>query len=209
MRIKVVLVDDHLMFRQTLVNFLEGITDFIIVAQAGTGRDALRIVSQYCPDVLVLDIKLPDMSGADVARELSKKCPETRVLVLTGYADKVFVHEMFKAGVAGYVVKSAGGDELVAAIRAVATGRHFLGSDISSVFIRTDNVGALATTLTPRERQVLKLLAAGQSSAEIGGVLGIKESTVEVHRRNLKAKLNLRNTADLTRYAVREGFLAA
>lgn len=209
-RIKVALVDDHLMLREALVKVLEATSDLIVVAQAGSGREAFQVALENAPDVLVLDIKLPDMSGVEVARELRKRHPRLRVLVLTGYSDRVFVEETFKAGVAGYVVKSSGGDELIAAIRAVAAGRQFLGANVSILPGPSDEAscGPRTAVLTRREREVLQLLAMGHSSADMAAALGIKESTVEVHRRNLKAKLKLRNTAELTRYAVREGLLA-
>ncbi|MGE5471570.1 MAG: response regulator [Bacteroidota bacterium] len=207
------LADDHRMFREALLGPLGNEPDICVVAEAGTGGEALAAVLGACPDVLVLDINLPDMSGIEVARQVRQQQPATHVVILSGYAERVFVEESFKAGAQAYVVKSAGADELVMAIRAAAQGSTFLSGEISSMLLR--NLGAdqksppPISALTQREMEILTLIAAGMRAAGIGVRLGIAASTVEAHRRNLKQKLSLRTAADLTRYAIRAGLLPA
>lgn len=208
------LVDDHLMLREALRGALNAEPDLHVVSEAGSGREALKKLAQECPDVLLLDIALPDMTGIDVAIQALARHPGLQIVALSGYTDKVFVDEMLKAGGRAYVVKSAGTRELISAIRAVIAGHLFLSPEITGSMLgqRTDD----ATHATPplsvlgrRERDVLKLLAKGMRSVAIGAELGIQPATVDVHRSNIKNKLGLRSIAELTRYAIREGLLSS
>ncbi|BAE52468.1 response regulator [Paramagnetospirillum magneticum] len=212
MTIRVMLVDDHRMFREALRAPLEAESDMEIVAEANSGADTLASLDLACPDVLVLDIGLPDLNGIEVARTAIRRHPDLRIVALSGFADRIYIEEMLKAGAHGYVVKSSGADELVSAIRAVAGGSSFLSPEATQVMLRhiqsdADTVAPPPSVLGKREREVLVLLAGGLRSAEIAASLGIAVGTVEVHRRNIKQKLGMNRTADLIRYAVHEGLI--
>jgi two-component system NarL family response regulator len=207
------MVDDHRMFREALRGPMSLAPDIEWVAEASTGAEALEVLRQFHPDILVLDIGLPDMNGIEVAQRARADHPRTAIVVLSGYADRMFVEEVLKAGACAYVLKSAGAEELLRAIRAAASGQSFLCPESTAVMVKGLKVsppaeGPLAI-LTRREQQILKLLAEGGRAAGIALVLGISVATVEVHRRNIKSKLGLHTTAELTRYAIREGLVAA
>ncbi len=208
MSVRLVLADDHRMLREALAELLAREPDLVVVGQAASAREALEQVERARPDVLVLDVGLPDMSGIEVARRLRRS--RTRVLVLSAHADKRFVQEALKAGAAGYVSKGAARTELASALRAVAAGHDYLSPEVAAPLaraLRGPERGAPppATVLAPREREVLALIADGQRSAQIAARLGIKVGTVEAHRRNIARKLGLHTVADLTKYALREG----
>lgn len=210
-QITIVLADDHKMFREALRLSLNGVSDILLVGEAGSGAETLAVVTATSPDVLVLDIALPDINGIEVAKELKRTSPGLGIVVLSGYAERMFVEEMLKAGATAYVVKSAGADELVAAIRSVAAGQRYMSSDalnsLTQGLVGTDTPPR--SVLSPREQQVLRLLAKGMRSVKIAQELGIAATTVEVHRRNIKEKLGLRSAVELTRYAIREGLAVA
>lgn len=208
------LVDDHLMLREALRGALNAEPDLVVVAEAGSGREALEKLALECPDVLLLDIALPDMTGIDVATRALARHPKLLVVALSGYTDKIFVDEMLRAGGRAYVVKSAGTRELISAIRAVLAGHLFLSPEITGSMLGQCADDAAQSTpplsiLGRRERDVLKLLATGMRSVAIGAELGIQPATVDVHRSNIKNKLGLRSIAELTRYAIREGLLSS
>ena len=210
MSIRVLLADDHHMFRELLQGPLAAEPDIDVVAGTSSGVETLVTVGRVLPDVLVLDIAFPDMNGIEVARQVAQRYPSVRVVALTGYADKVFVEQMLKAGALGYVVKSSGVAGLVSAIRAAATGHSFLSKEVASALLcrsdqGTEPIAPPVTILGRREQEVLRLLADGRRSSEIAAELLITTATVDVHRRNIKRKLGLNSTAELTRYASREG----
>lgn len=213
MKTRLMLVDDHRMFREALRVPLAAEADMEIVAEAGSGAEALAIAAACRPDVVVLDVALPDMSGIEVAGRLLAADPRLRLVALSGYADRLFVAEMLKAGVRAYVVKSAGADELVRAIRAAVGGHVFLSPEVTGLALGHGNRGSEdvappMSVLGPREREVLRLLAGGMRSVAIADALGISPATVDVHRRNIKRKLGLDTVAALTRYAIREGLVS-
>ena len=209
--ITIVLADDHKMFREALKLSLSSVADILLVGEAGSGAETLAAVTATRPDVLILDIALPDMNGIEVAKELKRSFPALGIVALSGYADRMFVEEMLKAGAAAYVVKSAGADELVAAIRAVALGERYMSSDAQNSVMQglVQKDTPPRRVLSPREQQVLRLLARGIRSMQIAQELGIAATTVEVHRRNIKEKLGLHSVVELTRYAIREGLAVA
>lgn len=209
--ITIVLADDHKMFREALKLSLSSVADILLVGEAGSGAETLAAVTATRPDVLILDIALPDMNGIEVAKELKRSFPALGIVALSGYADRMFVEEMLKAGAAAYVVKSAGADELVAAIRAVALGERYMSSDAQNSVMQglVQKDTPPRSVLSPREQQVLRLLARGMRSMQIAQELGIAATTVEVHRRNIKEKLGLHSVVELTRYAIREGLAVA
>jgi two-component system NarL family response regulator len=213
MTIRLMLADDHRMFREALCIPLVAEADMAVVAEASTGEETLAGVAEHLPDVLLLDIALPDIKGIEVARRVAKRFPAVRIVALSGYSDRLFVEEMLKAGALAYVLKSAGADELIMAIRAVMDGHSFLSPELTMARAGDVHLGEAVSpplsVLGRREREVLLLLADGRRSSGIAAELGISTATVDVHRRNIKRKLKMRTTAELTRYAVREGLCAA
>lgn len=214
MTIRVLLADDHRMFRETLGLLLGMEADIEITGEAGTGTEFLELLRAAPPDVVVLDINLPDMSGIELAQYVGSHHPGVGIVALSGYSDRMFVEEMLKAGARAYVLKSAGGNDLVRAIRAVRQGQAFLSPEIAGALLPRSPAAQAEgppplSVLSKREQEVLALVAAGHSSEEIAQSLGIAATTANVHRRNIKAKLGLRSVAELTRYAVREGLAPA
>ncbi|MDO9597612.1 MAG: response regulator transcription factor [Azoarcus sp.] len=210
MAIRILLVDDHKILREALKTVLEREHDIALVGEACDGLKGLELARELKPDIVLMDVGMPVMGGIEAARTLLAEQPQTRVIALSTYSDRRIVLQMLDAGALGYVVKSAGRDELLRAIRAVANGRTYLCPDASAVLVdsvRRKNDGKLpsADRLGRREREVLQLLAEGHTSPEIGDRLNIATSTVEVHRRNIMRKLELHSIAELTKYAIRNG----
>lgn len=212
MSIRVMLADDHRMFREALQESLFGVADIEVVAGAGSGAETLEVAARTRPDVLVLDIAFPDMNGIEVARRLAESHSGIRIVVLSGFVDKAFVEGALKAGVRGYVAKSSGAGELLCAIRAAMAGQCFLSPEVTGILTRQfdhPRPGApqdsRSGVLSPREREVLRLLCEGRRTRAIAAELHISAATVEVHRRNIKRKLGLKTMAELIRYALQEG----
>lgn len=210
MTIRVLLAEDHRLVREALRDMLAKEADIAIVGEAGDGRGALALAAQANPDVVVLDIGLPDLNGIEVAARLTEARPATRIVALSAYVDKRFVTEMLRAGASAYVTKSAAGTELVRAVRAVADGQSYLCPEVAGALVsEVRRNGAIERApLGRREREVVRLIAEGRRSAEIADELHISVATVEVHRRNILRKLGLHTVADLTRYAIREGLVS-
>ncbi len=210
MSIRIVLADDHRMLRDALVGLLAAEADMEVVAVAADGPSTVDLVRQHAPDVLIVDVGMPEMNGVEVAQRVHTHFPEIRILALSGYTDKRFVQEMFKAGAAGYVTKSAAASDLARAVREVARGNLYLcpgvtGSLVADLVPGPSGGAPPVSILTTREREVLKRLADGERSASIAEQMAISLATVEVHRRNLMRKLDLHTIAELTKYAIREG----
>jgi DNA-binding NarL/FixJ family response regulator len=184
-----------------------------LIGEAADGTECLARIDELHPDILILDIAMPEMNGEQVARELRRHHPELKIIALSGYTDRQFVRAMTKAGAKGYVVKSASGRELIHALRAVASGKNYLSPEVTSAVMTLWEEAASSAglsqpaTLGKREKEVLKLIAEGQRSATIAAQMGIAVATVEAHRRNILRKLQLHNVADLTRYALRHGII--
>ena len=210
--IRVMLVDDHKIVREALSSVLEKEADIEVVGQAGDGESALGLVGRLRPQVIVMDIALPDISGIEVTRRVLAVQPEIRVLALSTYFDRRIVTQTLEAGATGYVNKAAGRDELLQGIRALAAGKPYLCQEIAAMLVKSpsgnDEFGGEAK-LGRRELEVLQLLVDGHTSAKIAERLHIATSTVEVHRRNIMRKLNLHSVAELTKYAIREGLISA
>lgn len=209
MSIKIMLVDDHKMLREALRGILEKSGDIAVVAEANDGAEALERARALAPDVVVMDIGLAGMSGIEATRRLLAENPAVKVLGLSTFADRRMVLQMLEAGARGYVVKSAGSEELLRAIRAVAQGETYLYAEAAAAIVdslrKQSLQGTRSETLGRREREVLQLLASGKTSIQIAEALHIATGTVEVHRRNIMRKLDLHNVAELTKYAIREG----
>lgn len=207
--ITVVLVDDHRLVREALRDALARESGVRVVAEVGEGEAAIACVRELRPDVVVLDIGLPDLNGIDVAARIRKLRTSTRIVALSAYSDKRFVTEMLRAGASAFVSKAAAGTELVIAVRAVAAGDGYLSPDVTGAVVSEVLGGdeGESTRLGRREREVLRMIAQGARSQTIAESLHISLATVEVHRRNIMRKLDLHSVAELTRYAVREGIV--
>ncbi len=211
MKTKVILADDHNIMRQGLRSLLENQSDMEVVGEAGDGRTTIRLVEELSPDVVIMDIAMPDLNGIEATYEIARKQPRIKVIALSIYLDRRFVTEMLNAGASGYLLKSCVFDELVEAIRAVVTNRIYLSPKVTEIVVqdyiqysKITNPSAFSA-LTTREREVLQLLAGGKSTQEIARQLYVSVKTVETHRRQIMRKLNIYTLAELTKYAIREG----
>lgn len=209
--IRIELAEDQRLIRELLAGVLAREADFQIVAEAGTGREAIALAQSTRPDIVVLDISLPDLDGMEVARILRRAQPKLVILALSIHEEPYFVQEMLRAGADGYVVKSAAVRELVQAIRTVSQGSMYLSPAITRQAVGRGPafLSGAAARLSAREREVLILIANGKTSAEIAARLSISAGTVEAHRRNIMTKLGLHTIAELTKYAVREGLTSS
>ncbi len=212
MAISVLLADDHRIFREGLLSLLQGVEDIQVVGEAANGREAVRLAARLRPAVVVMDISMPELNGVEATRQILADAPRARVLVLSMHRDPRYVAGVLEAGAKGYLLKDCAAAELVSVIRTVANGESYLSPQVAEVVVR-GFVGRLsletgrppASVLSPREREVLQLLAEGCDTRTIADRLHIGVKTVENHRRNLMEKLGLTNLADLIRYALREG----
>jgi len=198
-RLRVLLVDDHTVVRQGLRRVLETNADFEVIGEVGNGSAALAEAVRLQPDVVVMDVNLPDMSGVDATRTLTAQLTGLRVLMLSMHAEQAYVAESIAAGAGGYVLKDDDDNELASAIRAVARGQRYLSSRLPN----SGNDARPSSSLSPRERDVLALIGAGLGNRQIAERLAVSVNTVETHRRHIIEKLNLHSTAELVRYALR------
>jgi len=213
---KILLVDDHPLFRAGLKSLLVDNHSFQIIGEAGDGQEAIRLTKTLKPDLVLMDISLPDKSGIEITRELKNLFPEILIMIVSMHAKIDFITEAFRAGALGYVIKESAAERLVQGLETVARGEYFLDSSLSHKVVEkilgfptreakiTDEKYA---SLTPREEQVLRLLAEGHSAREVGEKLFISPKTVENHRASIMDKLDLHSTLELIRYAVRLGLI--
>ena len=214
--IRLLLVDDHAIVRSGLRTLLEDEADIEIAGEAGTAREALELVRQARPDVVLMDIGLPDQSGIEATRAVKREWPRVAVVALTIHEDEEYFFQMLHAGASGYVPKRAAPEELITAVRTAAAGEIYLYPSLAKLLVRdylhgnreAAAPGALGE-LTEREREVLAYLAEGSSNQEIAEALFISPKTVARHRENLMRKLNLHSRADLVKYAIRKGIIQA
>jgi DNA-binding NarL/FixJ family response regulator len=211
MAIKVMIVDNHQIIREGLRKLLEMETDMELVSDASTGDEALRLVAMLNPDVIVMDINMPDMNGIEATRRILDEDPAKRVLFLSMESDRRFIVEALESGASGYVLKDSCFEELASAIRTVAEGETYLDTEITKTILKdytqriTNGKTLTFGSLTARERQTICLIADGRNTKEIAAEFGVSVQTIEVHRHNIMKKLNLYSVAELTKYAVREG----
>jgi two-component system response regulator NreC len=211
MSIRVLLADDHKIVRQGLRALLEKQQDMEVVAEAENGRAAVRLAAGMAPDVVIMDVTMPDMNGVEATRQILSKSPDIKVIALSIHADALFVTEMLKSGAAGYLLKDCAFEELTRAIRTIIDDKTYLSPSISGVVV-DDYIHRLSRTdvsdidnLSNREREVLQLIAEGNSTKQIALKLHISGKTVETHRRQIMSKLDIHTVAELTKYAVRKG----
>jgi len=209
--LRVILADDHAIVREGLRAVLDKMGDVEVVGEAVDGREAVDLVRQLEPDIAVMDLSMPSLNGTDATRQIVDMGVGTRVIMMTMHADRHMVAETLKAGAMAYVLKNSAATELADAVRAVMVGNVYLSPKVAGVvvenFVRrqpTDQ-GPKASLLTPREREVLQLLAEGRTSKEIAATLHVGVKTIETHRSQIMDKLGLRSIAELTKFAVREG----
>ncbi len=214
-RIRILLADDHNVMRRGLRLLLESQPEFEVVAEASHGAQAVEMALGTKPDVAVLDISMPHLSGTDAAQRITEALPATSIVILSMHADESYVLRALRAGAKGYLVKNSAEGDLVEAIRAVSAGKSFFSPEVSRMLVedyvremRVRGVTDSYELLTVREKEILHLLAEGRSNKDIAGLLNISLFTVETHRRNLQEKLNLHSVAELILYAVRKGVIS-
>jgi DNA-binding NarL/FixJ family response regulator len=207
--IRVLIAEDHLLVRAGIRALLEKSGDIHILGEASNGQEAIEQTREFKPDVLIMDIMMPRLNGIEAAEQIQELKLPTNILILSMYSDAGFVYKALQCGVKGYVLKSSVSDELLQAVRTVAGGDRFLSGPISeligegTVHSYASNEDDPFTTLSPREKEVMKLIAEGYTSVEIGRLLFISDKTVEKHREKLMKKLNVRNLAGLVRLAIK------
>jgi DNA-binding NarL/FixJ family response regulator len=211
MSIKCLVVDDHTLFREGIRRLLEGEPDFVVVGEAGDALEAMAKVREHRPDVVLMDIGMPGMSSFEAARLIERNHPETRLIFLTMYEDEEYLLQCLDVGASGYILKDAPAPRLIGAVRDVHQGRKYLSPQVLEKLVddfRSRSQGspglARSTTLTPREREVVKMIAEGNSVREIAGTLGLSIKTIEAHKFNLMRKLNIHNKAQLVTYAIQK-----
>ncbi len=215
MPIRILLADDHTVMRRGLRLLLESRPGMTVVAEASDGRQAVEQAEATRPDVAVLDIAMPNLNGIEAAQRISASLPRTAIVILSMHSDEGYVLRALKAGAKGYLLKDSAEGDLIGAIKAVSEGKAFFSPEISKVLvedyvreIRRRGVEDSYELLTPREREILQLLAEGKSNKDIAAALNLSPYTVETHRRNLQDKLNLHNLPELILYALRKGVIS-
>ena len=212
MSIRVLIADDHKIMLAGLRSLLEKQADFEVVGEAENGRKAVQMVQEKTPDVVVMDVSMPDLNGMEATTQIIESLPETKVIALSMHSDKRFVMGMLRAGASGYLLKDCASQELANAIFQVAGGKKYLSPEITGVIIdnvlqggSSEELTTVSSVLSAREREVLQLIAEGWSTKQIASHMYVSIKTIETHRRQIMKKLDLHNIADLTKYALREG----
>jgi DNA-binding NarL/FixJ family response regulator len=213
LKTRILLADDHTIVRQGLRFILDAEPDLEVVAEVANGNEAVARALKNDIDLAILDIAMPTMTGLQAARELAKRRPDLRMLILSMHDDEGYLYEALRAGTSGYVLKSVADRDLVAAVRAAMRGEPFLYAGAERALVRDYVQAARAgetppeDPLTPREQQIVKLIAESNTNRQIAELLTISEKTVETHRANILEKLGMRDRVELTRYAIRRGFV--
>jgi DNA-binding NarL/FixJ family response regulator len=212
---RILLADDHDIVRRGLRTLLELRPDWEICAEASDGRSAVQFAEELAPDVIILDLSMPELNGLEAARRIAAHCPHSRVLMLTMHETEQFVREALAAGVRGYVLKTDAGRDLLNAVDALLRGETFFASRLAATIYALEFAGLSRRRrsksqagLTPREREILQLLAEGRKNRDVGKALNISVKTAETHRARIMAKLGIDSVADLVRYAIRNGLIA-
>lgn len=206
MTMRILIVDNQTLFREGLAEIIRSRPDCELLAAAPDARTGIELASRHRPDVVLLDVRMPEMDGIDCCREITRRCPGTRVLALSGHSDWQYVRAMLHAGASGYALKDSGMTSLMTAVATVYRGKTYLDPELGSVMTVHADGETPYTRLSVRERQVAKLLSEGHTNAQIAQRLNISVKTVETHRSRLFAKLGISNLADLVRVAIREGW---
>nr|WP_319492935.1 response regulator transcription factor [uncultured Desulfobacter sp.] len=211
MTINIILADDHHVIREGLRLLIDNEKDLLVIAEADSGRTAVSAVKKLKPDIVVMDVSMPELNGMEATRKIMSEAPGTKVLALSMYSDKRFVNGMFQAGVSGYILKNCIARELVSAIRLVAKGQVYISPEIAETIVEGYLSHAVLENssnrgnLTHREREILQLISEGQHTKEIAETLHVSTKTVDAHRRNIMEKIGINSIAGLTKFAIREG----
>jgi two-component system response regulator NreC len=211
--LRILLADDHTVVRQGLRKVLEERPEWQVVAEAGDGREAVRLVEQFKPDVAVLDVAMPLLNGIEATRQITRRTPQTKVLVLSMHSDEAYVTQMLKAGATGYLLKDSADVDLLQAVEAVSQGKSFFSPAVARLMSddyarqRGDNAVDRYESLSDREREIFQLVAEGKTNKEIAALLFISPSTVETHRARIMEKLDLHSAAEIVLHAVRRGVI--
>ena len=211
MSVRLILADDHKIMREGLRALLAKQKEIEVIAEADSGRGVIELCSQLHPDVVVIDISMPDLNGIDAARQITRQAPDIKVIALSMHSDKKYVKEMLAAGASGYLLKDAAFEELGMAIATVLKNKTYLSPQITDTVVKDyvnehvpkDSIAS--TALSAREREVLQLISEGKSTRDIAAKLYVSVKTVETHRKQIMDKLGLNSIAELTKYAIREG----
>jgi DNA-binding NarL/FixJ family response regulator len=208
--LRILIVDDHAVVRRGVRSLLESEDGFEITGEATTGREAVEMARRLQPDVVVMDLSLPELNGLDATRQILKDCPRSEILVLTMHHSEELARDVLQAGARGYVLKSDADQSLIAAVKSLREHKPFLSSRVTEFVLddylrRTDALEEALSheTVTAREREIIQLLAEGKSNKEAASTLGISVKTIEAHRANIMRKLRLRSASELVRYAIR------
>ena len=211
--VRILLADDHTLVRQGLRKLLEERPDWEVVAEAADGREAVRLAEQHRPDVAIVDVAMPLLNGIEATRQITRRLPETRVLVLSMHADGAYVRQILQAGGTGYLLKDSADVDLLQAVSETSQGRSFFSPSIAGVMLDTyrrqgdGGAGDRFDTLSEREREVFQLIAEAKTNKEIAALMHVSPSTVETHRAHLMEKLDLHSAAEIVLYAVRRGVI--
>ena len=214
MSIKVLLADDHKILREGIISLLKKQRDIELIGETEDGREAVRKTLKLKPDVVIMDIGMPELNGIEATRQIKAALPEVNVIALSIHSDKRFVTGMLKAGALGYLLKDSAFNELVKAIKAVDDNKTYIGSGITEIIIEdylyqlNKDTSTSDSPLSERENEVLRLLAEGKNTKEIASVLNVSPKTVETHRQHIMEKLNIHNLADLIKYAIQTGLIS-
>lgn len=209
--IKIILADDHQIVRHGLRSLLSAEPDMEVIGEADNGREVVRLVQEKSPQVVIMDISMPDLNGIEATRQILGESPGIKVIALSMHSDSLFVLNMFKAGASGYLLKDCALEELVKAVRTVLSRKIYLSPGISDIVIKDFVIGwsppdsSAYSILTTREREVLQLMAEGRNTNQIAESLCVSVKTVEAHRKQLMNKLDIHSVAELTKYAIRQG----
>jgi len=205
--IKIILVDDHKLLRDGLKNIIEQRSNMHIIGQASNGREAIKICSKLLPNVIVMDVAMPGLNGIESARQIHKINPDIKIIGLSMHSNKQFIQGMFNAGASAYLLKDGDADELITAITTVMQHKKYLSKDINQEYLTLLKKGEVLVKaqLSSREKEVLQLIAEGNSSKQTGEVLFLSPKTVDVHRNNIMNKLDLYTIPELTKYAIQKG----
>jgi DNA-binding NarL/FixJ family response regulator len=207
--IRILLADDHAVVRQGFGRILAAQPDLEVIGEAGNGREAVELADQLKPDVVVMDLSMPELNGIEATRRLVKAAPRIRVLALSMHKDAVYVREILRAGAQGFLLKDANDQDLLAAVRAVGQGQGYISPSVSEAVLSDyrRHVTDPIDLLTSREREVLQLIAEGKTNKEIAAVLNLSVYTVDAHRGRIMEKLNLHSTSEIVRFAMRNGLI--
>lgn len=211
---KIILGDDHVMVREGLKALLKDMPGVEIAGEADNGRDIVKLARKICPDVIIMDVAMPELNGVEATRQIVSEHPNTKVIALSMHSTRRVVEEMIQAGAVGYVLKNSAFEELASALDCIRNNKAYISPSVASIVLeRFSNPSthgpSPAAVLSPREREVLQLLTEGKNTKEIASSLTVSLSTVETHRRNIMNKLNLKTLPELTKFAIREGITSA